>query len=151
MVSDQIVFMFGSRINPTKPSSDPPSIHGRRRPQREVVRSDSAPASGFPMTDPITPTPVTIASAASLPVGPEICSDIRGRRFCRGAKNATMMPRLARASPAMNRPRTFRSGSARASTCTSAVSLMPHRLEGHAPGCAMFIIQSTPNLSVQAP
>ena len=84
---------------PTKPSSEPPNIHGRRRPHRDVVRSDRAPANGLPITDPTTPIPVIIASAVSLPVGPAICSDIRGRRLCRGAKKASMMPRLARARP----------------------------------------------------
>ncbi len=154
MVSAQMVLMFGSRTSPTNPSSDPPSIHGRRRPNRDVVRSDSAPASGLPMTEPITPTPVTMASAVSLPPDPAICSDMRGSRFCSGAKKATMMPRLASARPDRNSPRTAAVGSASARTpaCVTG-SLMGHKVLPVDPYCGaeMFTIHSMPNRSVHCP
>ena len=41
----------------------PPTIHGRRRPQREVVRSDRRPNSTLPMTANSAPKPATMPSA----------------------------------------------------------------------------------------
>ena len=38
-------------------TTEPPTIHGRRRPQREVVRSDSRPNSGLPIRAAIAPIP----------------------------------------------------------------------------------------------
>ena len=99
-VSAMMLVMCGMISRPIMPRIEPPSIHGRRRPKREVVRSDMAPASGFPITEPITPTPVTTAKAASLPSAPAISSDNRGSRLRIGVKNASMMPRLASPSPA---------------------------------------------------
>ena len=81
IVSPMMVFIDGRMNNATIPRSAPPSIHGRLRPKREVVRSDRAPASGLPITEPMTPIPSTTARATSLPSAPAICSDNRGSRF----------------------------------------------------------------------
>ena len=50
-------------------TTTPVSIHGRRRPQRVRVRSDSAPASGFMMSAPNAPigSTVPMTFAASSP------------------------------------------------------------------------------------
>ncbi len=41
----------------------PPTIQGRRRPKREVVRSDNRPNSTLPMTAKRAPKPATMPSA----------------------------------------------------------------------------------------
>ena len=41
----------------------PPTIHGRRRPQREVVRSENRPNSTLPITANSAPKPATVPSA----------------------------------------------------------------------------------------
>ena len=52
--------------SPTAPPSAPPSTHGTRRPKRDVVRSEIAPASGFATTETAAPTPVTNPNTNSL-------------------------------------------------------------------------------------
>src|SRR2546430_14503005 len=57
-----ITSAFGAQASTaidTRPTSTPPSTHGVRRPNRDVVRSDSAPNSGLLITDTAAPTPVT--------------------------------------------------------------------------------------------
>src|SRR4051794_35721328 len=44
----------------------PATIHGRRRPHREVVRSDSRPNSTLPITANSAPNPATVASAGAF-------------------------------------------------------------------------------------
>ena len=43
----------------------PPSTNGRRRPNLDVVRSDSAPASGFTIIATAAPRPLTQANATT--------------------------------------------------------------------------------------
>lgn len=67
-------------ISPAAPASAPPRIHGRRRPNRLVVRSDQAPASGLTSTATSAPRPVTSESASFLPLG-SMRSSCRGNRI----------------------------------------------------------------------
>ena len=55
-----------STASPAAPASAPPSVHGWRRPNREVVRSESRPASGLATTDTAAPIPVTTPNTTSL-------------------------------------------------------------------------------------
>jgi hypothetical protein len=52
------------------PASAPPTSHGRRRPNRLTVRSDSAPATGLAIIATAAPSPVTQPSTATLCAGP---------------------------------------------------------------------------------
>ncbi len=58
---------------PAEPTSMPPSSHGRRRPSREVVRSDIAPKNGLPISARTAPTESTVPRAADLSSG-AICA-----------------------------------------------------------------------------
>src|SRR5690606_25526489 len=58
-----------TRQSPTAPAAVPPSIHGLRMPNRERVRSDSRPNSGFPMIPNTAPTAATRDSDPLAPSG----------------------------------------------------------------------------------
>jgi hypothetical protein len=67
-----IVCCPASRTSAAAPASAPPTVHGCRRPNRPVVRSDSAPATGLATSATAAPIPVTQPSAAILPEAPAI-------------------------------------------------------------------------------
>ena len=85
---------------PTAPTSAPPSTQGLRRPQRDVVRSESAPASGLKKMEANAPAPAIQASAVSLLSGATSWAS-RGRRLWIGVKNAIVMPRFTSATAPM--------------------------------------------------
>ena len=72
MMTPAMVCWPASRTSAAAPASAPPTVHGCRRPNRPVVRSDSAPATGLATSAAAAPTPVTQPSAAILPAGPAI-------------------------------------------------------------------------------
>jgi len=86
----------------------------RRRPRREEVRSEKAPAIGLATSETSAPTATTTPRLASLPTG-SMASTWRGSRNWMGVKNAVQMPRLVRARTAMKPGVTRAVGSARGS------------------------------------
>jgi hypothetical protein len=70
----QTPFAKASSSSAAPPAMAPPATHGTRRPNREVVRSESAPASGFATTDTADPTPVTSPKTSSLWSGDTTCA-----------------------------------------------------------------------------
>ena len=61
-----------SSTSAAAPASAPPAIHGRRRPNRLAVRSDSAPATGLATIATAAPMAVTQPSTATLCAAPAI-------------------------------------------------------------------------------
>jgi hypothetical protein len=59
-----------SSTSAAAPASAPPAIHGRRRPNRPTVRSESAPATGLAIIATAAPMPVTQPRTATLCAGP---------------------------------------------------------------------------------
>ena len=57
IASTECAVASSTRASP--PDSAPATTHGSRRPNRDVVRSDSAPNNGFATTETAEPTPVT--------------------------------------------------------------------------------------------
>ena len=96
--------------------SEPTTIHGRRRPNREYVRSENAPDSGLKTMAATAPRPLTQASAASLPSPPVIASAYLGSRLFSGVMSTMRMPMLARVMDARNTQLTSLVGSFSAST-----------------------------------
>ena len=58
--------------SPPAPTTAPATVHGWRRPRRDVVRSDSAPTTGLASSEAIAPAPMTTDSSTALSAG---CSD----------------------------------------------------------------------------
>jgi len=75
-----IVCWPASRHSAAAPASAPPTIHGRRRPNRLVVRSDSAPATGLATIATAAPMPVTHPRTTTLCAGPAIACTWLGSR-----------------------------------------------------------------------
>ena len=86
-----------SRSIATAPRAAPPRTHGRRRPDRSVVRSENAPHTGFSTVETAAPTPVTRASTASLWSG-ERASDCCASSTWIGPKKPDHRPMLASTS-----------------------------------------------------
>ena len=61
-----------SSTSAAAPANAPHTIHGRRRPNRLAVRSDSAPATGLATIATAAPMPVTQPRTATLCAGPAI-------------------------------------------------------------------------------
>src|SRR5215472_3306180 len=98
------------------PASAPHTIHGRRRPNRLVVRSDRAPATGLATSATAAPRPVTKPSTATLCVEPAIAWTWLGS----STESAPMYPS---ASPRLASPR--RAAHHRPARCVgSAVTLV---------------------------
>ena len=66
MTTPRIVCWPDSRASPAAPAIAPPAIHGRRRPNREPVASDRAPAAGPVTSATAAPIPVTMPSLSAL-------------------------------------------------------------------------------------
>lgn len=105
-----------SSSSDSAPPAAPATIHGVRRPQRAVVRSDSAPKNGFAASDTTAPAPVTHASSVSfdIPVPGAKSSACRASRICNGPYQPTQIATLASDSAAVQPRPTRSTGSARA-------------------------------------
>src|SRR3954451_5538242 len=106
---------------PRHPPARPVTIHGRRMPSRDEVRSLSLPKNGFPRMDTMEPVQATSArlfGACSIPTS-ELTFKARETR--RGARNIRDVPMDANAYREM-KPRPTRS-SGSGSTVTSAADL----------------------------
>ena len=69
-----------SSTSAAAPASVPHTTHGRRRPNRPVVRSDRAPATGLEIIATAAPIPVTQPSTATLWLAPAIAWTWLGSR-----------------------------------------------------------------------
>src|SRR4051812_17583768 len=105
---------LASTTSPVAPSSAPASVHGWRRPNREVVRSDSRPITGFASSAAMAPAPVTRPNTSSL-LAWSNSSACCGSSTWIGAYTPSHRPRLAKKSHAIQLRRTGTSGSPSAS------------------------------------
>ncbi|GAA3311376.1 hypothetical protein GCM10020295_80890 [Streptomyces cinereospinus] len=79
---------------PPRPAAMPPITQGRRRPKRDVVRSDSAPKSGPPISARKPPTARTVLSEEDLPSGSS-CPTRRDSETVTGVNSASEMRNCA--------------------------------------------------------
>ena len=75
-----------SRASAAAPASAPHTVHGCRRPNRPVVRSDSAPATGLAIMATAAPMPVTQPSTTTLCADPAIAWTWLGSSTSSGPK-----------------------------------------------------------------
>ena len=101
---------MASTRSPTAPATPPTTIHGTRRPNRDIVRSDSAPHSGFATRESAAPTAETRPSAASFASGASAAAWL-GSRIWMGPKSPIMMHSQARLNRSAHERVTGRSGS----------------------------------------
>ncbi len=80
----------------------PPTIHGRRRPHREVVRSESRPNRTFPITAKSAPNPATIPSAEVFWSSGTICWTLIPIPMIAGPSRATKNTNWANTIPDTN-------------------------------------------------
>ena len=112
MMTPAMVCWPASSASAAAPASAPHTVHGCRRPNRLVVRSDSAPATGLEIIATAAPMPVTQPSTATLWAGPAIACTWLGSSTVMGPKYPRYSPRLASAMNAIQRLPTRRTGSA---------------------------------------
>ena len=93
----------------------PATTHGTRRPNRDVVRSDSAPNSGFATTETADPTPVTTPKTSSLWPGETTCACWASSTWI-GPKKPAHSPSPASVTAVTHRRVTGSTGSASADT-----------------------------------
>lgn len=102
-------FAPASSSNDTAPPADPATIHGVRRPHRDVVRSDSAPNSGVANRETTAPAPVTHASIVSfdIPAPGAKSTACEASRICSGPYQPTQIAPLASARAEVQPPPTL--------------------------------------------
>ena len=108
-----------SSTSASAPSRPPATTHGTRRPNRDVVRSDSAPNNGLAITDTADPTPVTTPKTSSLSPG-ETTSACWASSTWIGPKKPAHRPSPASVTHATQRRGTDSSGSSSADSRASA-------------------------------
>ena len=125
MMTPAMVCWPASRTSAAAPASAPHTVHGCRRPNRLVVRSDSAPATGLEIIATAAPMPVTQPSTATLWAGPAIACTWLGSSTVIGPKYPRYSPRLASAMSAIQRFPTRRAGSAARASALLALPARP--------------------------
>ncbi len=80
----------------------PPTIHGRRRPHRDVVRSENLPNSTLPTVANSAPNPATMPSAEVFWSSGTICWIFTPIPMIAGPSSATKKTNWAKTMPEMN-------------------------------------------------
>ena len=88
----------------------PPTSHGRRRPHRDVVRSDNRPNTGFPIRAASAPTPRIRPAAVGASAGPTTAVTLIAMLTITGPSSAMNSASWAKANATTNPGRTFAVG-----------------------------------------
>ena len=94
MMTPAMVGWPASSTSAAAPASAPHTVHGCRRPNRLVVRSDSAPATGLEIIATAAPMPVTQPSTATLWAGPAIACTWLGSSTAMRAEVPQVQPEV---------------------------------------------------------